>query len=197
MNKYTCVTFSTHYKCGPPINPTHANCVDLKHLCGYQPMESLCQDIYVWSQQQMTCQWMKLTWQMPEVIISPARYYLSHVCHTMVPEINVYTPWNAPCIIDMLACVIYKLTEQQERSSAMKIVNEDRKATVQTHGINEFSLMRHWQWSCSWPATCQRTCVTRKQPMGCWTMLLCDFHNIIGVTLNLLQCLHVFRGCRA
>ena len=22
MNKYTCVTFSTYYKCAPPINPT-------------------------------------------------------------------------------------------------------------------------------------------------------------------------------
>ena len=45
---------------------------------------------------------------------------------------------------------------------------------VQTHGLNRFSLLRHW--SCSCPATCQHTCVNQKWLIGCRTILL--FHDI-------------------
>ena len=61
MNKYTCVTFSTHYKSAPPINPTHVNCVGfvavrsrLKPLYGYQPIRGTLSGRNVRSQQQMT-----------------------------------------------------------------------------------------------------------------------------------------------
>ena len=56
-------------------------------------------------------------------------YHISRVCHTLVPKIRVRP--EMLCVfwyIEVLVCVIYDLTEpeQQGRSSAMKIINEDR-----------------------------------------------------------------------
>ena len=64
--------------------------------------------------------------------IMVSMYHLSRICHTPVPEIRVHP--EMLCVfryIEVLACVIYDLShltepEQQGRSSAMKIINEDR-----------------------------------------------------------------------
>ena len=54
-------------------------------------------------------------------------HHLPHVRYTLVPEIRV-RPEMLRVIqyIDVLMCVIYNLTEQQGRSSDMKIIDQDR-----------------------------------------------------------------------
>ena len=54
-------------------------------------------------------------------------HHLPHVCCTLVLEICV-RPEMLRVIqyIDVLMCVIYNLTEQQGRSSDMKIIDQDR-----------------------------------------------------------------------
>ena len=61
-------------------------------------------------------------------------------------------------------------TEQQGWLELLVVCHED----WQVDGVYEFSLLR--QWSCSYPATCQRACVIQKRPMGwlyyCFVMII-------------------------
>ena len=80
--------------------------------------------------------------------ISVSVYHLPQVCHTLVPEIHVRPEMlRVFRHIEVLMCVIYNLTEQQGRSSAMKTINEDRLSdrleNEHTHGISGFSLLIH------------------------------------------------------
>ena len=131
------------------------------------------------------------------------------------------TPWFLRSVYaskcSMYSCILtyshmWSTTEQQRQSKTLCCENHQwrqvcaLRVNVQTHGINRSSLLRHWQWSCSCPATCHTPVWLRNDPsmMGCRTVLLiysvlwrqCSYRH--RQTLSLLhQCLRVICWCRA
>ena len=96
------------------------------------------------------------------------------------------TPQNATCIPVYWRAHMHDLqlhsTEQHGQLELLIVCHKGywwiqvcQVNNVQTHGLNGFSLLRHW--SCSCLATYQHTCVNQKWLIGCRTILLfCDVH---------------------
>ena len=101
--------------------------------------------------------------------------------------------------IDVLMCMVYKCTRLncngELLGSAVRFMDEDsRWMRRHAHGINRFSLLRQWSFSCL--PTCQHTCMLESETSDRLTVYCCffDVHINVGMTLNLLQCLCVVCG---
>ena len=105
------------------------------------------------------------------ILFCVSTYHLPRICHTLVPGIRIHTEMlHVIRYIDVLTHMHgVKLYLIAWTTGATRAFREDyRRRQVgectDTWYIRGFSLLR--QWTCSCLATCQRTCVNQKQPMG-------------------------------
>ena len=104
-------------------------------------------------------------------------YHLPHVCRTLVPEIRVRPEMLFVFqYIDLLMCVISTTALLNGKNDwncsrlPWRLSTKTGRVNAQTHGINRFTLLRQWTYSCL--ATCQCTWVCESEATDGLTVLL-------------------------
>ena len=105
-----------------------------------------------------TCLLLGWAWASPALIVTTAHVcgiivcHLPRICRTLVPEIHVCLEMLRIFLcIGILTCVIYNSIRWTAKMIKMVCYENYRQGQC----ADTFSLLRHWQWSCSCLATCQ------------------------------------------